>query len=192
MGFFDDSDDELEANVAEAPRALEPPPPAPQQVPPPQPPPSALAPAAAPKSLHEILRIAREKEREMERARERAASEAAPAANRKGKRPAVAAPAASAPAATAAPAASAPAAAAAASKRPRVVEVDGTLVVGDDSALPEADAAEWRDRVAQLTRAGEQWVDESFPACALSIRGKATLTLTLTLTLTPCLNNKAT
>ena len=127
MGFFDDSDDELEANVADA-RRTEPPPPAPQQAPPPQPPPSALAPAAAPKSLHEILRIAREKEREMERARERAASEAAPAANRKGKRPAVAAPAASAPAA-----------AAAASKRPRVVEVDGTLVVGDDSALPEAE-----------------------------------------------------
>ena len=159
MGFFDDSDDELEANVADA-RRTEPPPPAPQQAPPPQPPPSALAPAAAPKSLHEILRIMWEKEREMERARERAVSEAAPAAHRKGKRPAVAAPAASAPAATAAPAASAPAAAAAASKRPRVVEVDGTLVVGDDSALPEADAAEWRDRVAQLTRAGEQWVDE--------------------------------
>ena len=69
MGFFDDSDDELEANVADA-RRTEPPPPAPQQAPPPQPPPSALAPAAAPKSLHEILRIAREKEREMERARE--------------------------------------------------------------------------------------------------------------------------
>ena len=164
--FFDDSDDELVANVIEVP--VEPPPPAPQPVPQPQPPPSALAPppAAVPKSLHEILRLAREKEQERERARERE-KEVAPSANRKGKRPA-------APAlpAVAAPAAAAPAAAAAASKRPRVSAGEGTLVIRDDSALPEADAAEWRNRVGELTRAGEQWVDESFPACQLSIRGK--------------------
>ena len=166
--FFDDSDDELVANVIEVP--AEPPPPAPQPVPPPQPPPAALAPPpAAAKSLHEILRIAGEKERERERARERK-SEVAPSANRKGKRPVPPAlPAAALPAA--APAATAPVAAGA-SKRSRVSAGDGTLVIRDDSALPEADAAEWRNRVGELTRAGEQWVDESFPACQLSIRGK--------------------
>ena len=164
--FFDDSDDELVANVIEVP--AQPPPPAPQPAPLPQPPPSALTPppAAVPKSLHEILRLAREKEQERERARERE-KEVAPSANRKGKRPA-------APAlpTVAAPAAAAPAAAAAASKRPRVSAGEGTLVIRDDSSLPEADAAEWRNRVGELTRAGEQWVDESFPACQLSIRGK--------------------
>ena len=107
----------------------------------------------------------------------RAASEAAPAAHRKGRRPAVAAPAASAPAATAAPAASAPAAAAAASKRPRVGAVDGTLVVGDDSALPEADAAEWRDRVAQLTRDMNQ--QSPTPPCRRSWLGLAPFYLPL-------------
>ena len=181
--FFEDSDEELAANATEVP--AKPPPAAPQ------PPPSALTPppAAAPKSLHEILGIARMKEREREQ------REVALSANRMGKRPAVpaqaartapapkaaraapalkaarAAPASALPAVAAPATATVPGAAAAASKRPRVGE-HGTLVIQDDSALPDADAAEWRARVGELTRAGVQWVDESFPACQLSIRGK--------------------
>ena len=58
------------------------------------------------------------------------------------------------------------------SKRPRLEE-PGVLLAGDDSALPEAEATKWRDEVARITRSGEQWTDEAFPAVQLSISGKA-------------------
>ena len=61
-----------------------------------------------------------------------------------------------------------------AAKRPRLAADASarTMLVGDDSALPDEDRAKYEEEVRRLTAARQQFVDEDFPATQLSIKGK--------------------
>ncbi|KAL1527564.1 hypothetical protein AB1Y20_008951 [Prymnesium parvum] len=46
------------------------------------------------------------------------------------------------------------------------------LLLGDDTAIPPADAAEWRAEVSRCVQSRALWTDASFPPTQISIRGK--------------------